>query len=368
MKKYTARFIIFFVLLCSFAFYAPPAHAQQFSYNLSAAPGANPGQVTLTWTHLKAEVKNYNLLYGPENNKRQYGAVNIDGSASINKTVSYTVNYLVPGTNYFFTLVPVANGKATPLNFQVTSFPRAGVVVLPSAPTSNTSTSGPAVNTGLINSDSIKNQKGDIKSKNVGLHELSVSKGDRPGEVKLTWKHLEGETNYHIVYGNKRGELQYGALNVGNTTSFTIRALKPGETYYFAIAPVVNGRAQYITQQASQPIAQSNIGSNGGGGSNGNGGSQGSGSNGGGQGTTTNTTTNTSNTTSPASGTSNSGTSGSGSTGTTTTTTTTKDNNPKNNDNSGQDKKVRGAETSNDDTQENSKMTIWDLIKRLFSL
>jgi hypothetical protein len=371
VKKHSARFAIFFSLLCSFLiFSAQDVHAQQFSYNLSAAPGANPGQVTLAWTQLKPEVKNYNILYGPENNKSQYGAVAIDGNTSVGKSVTYTVNYLSPNTNYFFTLVPIANGKAVPLNFQVTSLPKPGSVTPPPS-TSSVSQTPPSANfTGPISIDTIQNQsKANIKSNGVGLHQLSVKK-TKAGEVVLTWQNaLADTTGYSIVYSDDPNKLKYGALHIGKNTTFKIDHLDPKKTYYFALVPEKeNGKAQYITQEASSsPVGNpspSNTSASSGNNSNSSAGSP----------STTNTNTNTTNTTNPTSGggatttttnnpTKTSGSSGGTSGGQSTTTSTSKKDDKKSTKQDKSDKKVKGAETS-----EVVKPTIWDLIKKFFGL
>jgi fibronectin type 3 domain-containing protein len=216
-------------------------------HQLSAEKGEKPGEVKLTWNHAFNNVDNYNIVYGIEPGKFQYGALNIG------KTTSFTVRNLTPGQNYFFALVPTKGGKAQYITAQATQESTPGRVEAPSVPTAAAPTGPLPVLTGQNAQDSAINQPKDaIKSKGVGLHQLSVKPGSNKGEVVLEWKPAFGNvTNYDIVYGTEPGKFQYGALNVGNTTSYTVKALKPGEKYYFALVPVKDGKAQYITAQVS---------------------------------------------------------------------------------------------------------------------
>lgn len=329
------------------------------SYNVTAVTGSNPGQVVLTWTHFNANVKNYNLLYGPADNKTEFGAVNIDGGTKLGNNFSYTVSYLNPNQEYFFTLVPVENGKALPVKFQVSAKSKGGVVTLPAS----AQTSSPAITSApqsSITADSIRNQgKGNFKSSNVGLHGLTVTR-KKSGEVTLTWKKVDGEDGYSIVYGTKPGREEYGALNIGNTTSFTVKDLKPGQTYYFALAPSKNHQTQYITQQVSTNPSVSNSSSGSSQPSLGGNGSANQGSSGTGSNSTTTTTV-------TPGGTDTSGSGG----GTTTTTTTNNSGNGNGNTNpngtstngSDKEKRVKGIETQIDE-----QPTLWDLIRQFLHL
>jgi hypothetical protein len=56
--------------------------------------------------------------------------------------------------------------------------------------------------------------------------------------AKLIWTPSVPVTHYSIVYGTKPGEYIYGALDVGNTTTYTVNDLNPGTTYYFSVSGV----------------------------------------------------------------------------------------------------------------------------------
>jgi len=56
--------------------------------------------------------------------------------------------------------------------------------------------------------------------------------------ARLTWTPSVPVTHYAIVYGTKPGEYIYGALDVGNTTTYTVNSLNPDTTYYFAVRGV----------------------------------------------------------------------------------------------------------------------------------
>lgn len=67
----------------------------------------------------------------------------------------------------------------------------------------------------------------------------------KPGtnSVTLTWtKAQDPVTHYYVVYGTSAGKEQYGSPNIGNkdTTTYTVRNLSGGTTYYFRIAAVNN--------------------------------------------------------------------------------------------------------------------------------
>lgn len=59
-----------------------------------------------------------------------------------------------------------------------------------------------------------------------------------PGKVTLAWGESVNATHYGIVYGRSPGRYEFGAANVGYTTSYTVGNLAAGTTYYFAVFAV----------------------------------------------------------------------------------------------------------------------------------
>lgn len=56
--------------------------------------------------------------------------------------------------------------------------------------------------------------------------------------VLLTWTSVDPVTHYAIRYGYSSGAYSFGATNVGNTTSYTVRSLAGETTYFFQVAGV----------------------------------------------------------------------------------------------------------------------------------
>lgn len=55
-------------------------------------------------------------------------------------------------------------------------------------------------------------------------------------EITLTWNKAQNPlTHYVIVYGLEKGKPLYGNPNVGNVTSYTVKGLSGGVTYYFKV-------------------------------------------------------------------------------------------------------------------------------------
>lgn len=69
---------------------------------------------------------------------------------------------------------------------------------------------------------------------------LVAKTGSKSEEVELNWKAAEGTvTHYGITYGKNwidgQGPNEYGALNIGKVTSYTVKGLVPGQLYYFVV-------------------------------------------------------------------------------------------------------------------------------------
>lgn len=84
---------------------------------------------------------------------------------------------------------------------------------------------------------------------------LTAVSGPKVGEVTLYWQMADSEDNYHLVYGREKDKFEYGALRVGKITSFNVRFLSPGTTYYFALVPLMGERPLYTTDSV-KAIAQ----------------------------------------------------------------------------------------------------------------
>jgi len=90
-----------------------------------------------------------------------------------------------------------------------------------------------------------------VKAGPVGKQSLWAKPGPSIGQVSLYWKQADSANNYHLVYGTQPGKEQYGALNIGNTTWYTVKHLAAGTRYYFALVPLFNGRPLYTTSWVS---------------------------------------------------------------------------------------------------------------------
>lgn len=193
-----------------------------------AKPGPSAGQVTISWDGV-AYANRYAVAYGEASNKYLYGADNIGGEQSR----SYTVSSLKPGVKYYFRLAAAQGCTSSPFSAEVSSYATSGIVM--------TAKTGGAVM-----------QKQDVIQKvSAGTKMLSASSGPKVGEVTLRFLHKEDVDTYHVVYGTSAGKYQYGALNIGKTTSFTVSRLTPGSRYYFAIVPVKGDRALYTSDPVS---------------------------------------------------------------------------------------------------------------------
>ena len=69
---------------------------------------------------------------------------------------------------------------------------------------------------------------------------LSI-KATGPNEMTLTWTRAGDPTTYYLItYGTASGVFQFGAPNIGNVTSYVVKGLTPGVTYFFKVQAVNN--------------------------------------------------------------------------------------------------------------------------------
>lgn len=212
MKKSCLKFIFpIFVILISFIkmslsspVFASECNAPQVPSHVSAVSGPSGGEVTLYWDQSPG-ANRYAVAYGNSSGEYMYGADHIGEEPSR----SYTVSSLTPGATYYFVL-SAANGSCA-----------SGFSQEVKAVSGARTSSNPSMSSGS----------------------LQVIRTSNPDEVKLSWNEVSGATDYHVVYGKTAQVNEYGALNIGKQTHFTVGKLTPGVTYYFSIIPVKNGQA-----------------------------------------------------------------------------------------------------------------------------
>lgn len=249
MKKLVLTISILFLSLGGMSLLNPKAVSAAEGgpagkHMLKAVSGPKAGQVTLYWNDAQ-EADNYHLVYGTDSKNLKFGVLNIG------KTKSYTVKLLNPGTKYYFALVPVLHDAALYTSEWVSAWAMGGVVksVTPVTPVTMMKSVTPVQATAPK-----------VMAPSVGTnnHWLVAKAGPKVGEVTLSWRHVDVANNYHLVYGTKPGEYKYGALNIGWTNWYTVKALVPGQTYYFALVPVNNNTALYTTS-AVKGWAKTNV-------------------------------------------------------------------------------------------------------------
>ncbi|OGG10716.1 hypothetical protein A3J20_05540 [Candidatus Gottesmanbacteria bacterium RIFCSPLOWO2_02_FULL_42_29] len=192
---------------------------------VSAKTGPGAGQVTISWDEV-SYANRYAVAYGTESGHYLYGADNIGGQSSR----SYSVGYLNPGQKYYFRLSAARDCSASPFSEEFSAVSGWGQVVMPKTPPTSAISAGQA---GVSSNTSIV---------------LKAWTGPGVGQVSLSYVSTDDADNYHLVYGEKRGEYQYGALNIGKTNSYTVSRLVPGRGYYFAIVPQKGDRALYTSE------------------------------------------------------------------------------------------------------------------------
>lgn len=201
-----------------------------------AVSGPNAGEVTLFWNQ-SPHANRYAVAYGESSKNYLYGADNIGGE----NATSYTVRFLKPGQKYYFSLAAARDCSSSSFSQEVSVFAMGGKAVMPPVSDQTASKAGqPSIE--KQSSVSMPIQQG------MGLNLHAVS-GPNIGEVTLSWNHADSANDYHLVYGTSPGQHQYGALNIGNIQSFTVRYLNPGSAYYFALVPIFDNRPLYTSAE-----------------------------------------------------------------------------------------------------------------------
>lgn len=70
-------------------------------------------------------------------------------------------------------------------------------------------------------------------------------------EITLTWKESLYATHFGVVYGRSPGKYEYGANNVGYTTTLPVRGLAANTLYYFAVTAVNDCAASGFSVEVS---------------------------------------------------------------------------------------------------------------------
>lgn len=195
---------------------------------VTAVSGPGAGKITLYWDEA-SYANRYAVAYGEVSGKYVYGADNIGGERSR----SFTVSALKPGTRYYFRLAAANNKCSSPFSAEVSAV-----------------TSGSAVYAAVPVTVVPTLEKKAVAPVPVTGESLSAVSGPGVGQVTLTWREFDGADNYHLAYGRQAGKFEYGALNIGKTTKFTVSRLNPGTSYYFAIVPVTGSQAM----KTSSPV------------------------------------------------------------------------------------------------------------------
>jgi len=145
------------------------------------------------------------------------GLVNM--AYSKNQANEFTVEYLIPGKTYYFMLLGMSGSDETK--------------------------SGPVKAVAATTYTSVK-PTDYSQSKNYEMPYLfTIGYGGSSGTVNVTWFDNDSADRYDIVYGVKPNEYLYGVQNVpyqeNLSNTFTIGALTPSKTYYFALVAERNG-------------------------------------------------------------------------------------------------------------------------------
>ena len=209
----------------------------------SSGPGA--GEVTLHWQQ-SPHADRYAVAYGTSSGNYTYGADNIGGSSS----TSYVVRGLNPGGRYYFVLAAAHGCNSSGFSAEVMAYAGGGAAVSASTEDKMEKTTMMEKKTVMKKDEPVVESKV-IMPKYTGSGDVWASSGPMMGQVTLGWKKVSPANNYHVVYGSAPGSYEYGALNVGDVSSFTVGFLVPGKMYYFAVVPVHNDTAMYTSSAVS---------------------------------------------------------------------------------------------------------------------
>lgn len=112
------------------------------------------------------------------------------------------------------------------------------------APTSNPANNNNGNNSGGNGSGGSSNNSGGSSSASCNNEApkapriVSATSANK-NEVTLYWEKAQGSvTHYAISYGLLKGKPLYGVTNIGNVTSYTVKGLSAGVTYFFNVSAV----------------------------------------------------------------------------------------------------------------------------------
>jgi hypothetical protein len=220
------------LIFCSLAFLALSNPSKSSAIGFTSGPvginglraysGPGVGQITFDWSRVSLTGENYTIRCGTVSGFYPFVYSHVGYIAT------YTAYNLVPGQRYYCVLERIQIGDVSiGWSGEVSALAATGV-------------SSPAVPSGP-----------------VGRNQLTAT-AIGGGKVVLKWKQFFSDTtSWHLVFGTKPGQFEWGALNIVNTApgvtdySYTVNLLTPGQRVYFALVPVRSGVAFYITAEVS---------------------------------------------------------------------------------------------------------------------
>ena len=210
-KNIFGFFLALFIFLGAIIPVSAATNGPTGQYSFSAAPGPRSGTIKLIW-YDDSTVKQYNLSYGFDQSKYIYGVVDLPRTP--NRATEFLIEYLTPGQTYYFTLYGVKNDGTGN---------ESGPVMSKAASANNIQTAKSTYYT---------NDHPTIP------YAFSLNYGNK-GEVILSWIDNGTADKYDVVYGTKAGNYIYGfqgmPFTMNSKNTFTVGALSPGTTYYFAL-------------------------------------------------------------------------------------------------------------------------------------